>query len=188
MKIGLGGLITPLALGGLLIASVLNGTGCDDDDTTTGAAGTGGGAGNAGAMGGAGSTGSAGTTGNAGGGGATVTAYALTLTGGGEVAPVNTQATASVAVMLDASDNVTVTGTFTGLTSDVTVAHIHGPASATMTAEPIVDLTVSPGRAGTVSGSGQLTASEAAAMRSGMTYINIHSSTNTAGEIRAQIQ
>ena len=182
----LAGLITSLALGGLLVASVLNGTGCDDDDTTTGAAGASGGAGSAGSM--AGSTGSAGTTGNGGGGGATVTAYALTLTGGSEVPPVNTQATASVAIMLDASDNVTVTGTFTGLTADVTVAHIHGPASATMTADPILDLTVSPGRAGTVSGSGQLTASEASAMRSGMTYINIHSSANTAGEIRAQIQ
>jgi len=185
MKSARAGLMASLALGGLLVASLLHGTGCDDDDATTGAAGTGGGAGT---IGSAGSTGSAGTTGNGGGGGATVNAYALTLTGGSEVPPVNTQATASVAIMLDASDNVTVTGTFTGLTADVTVAHIHGPASATMTADPIVDLTVSPGRAGTVSGSGQLTASEASAMRSGMTYINIHSSANTAGEIRAQIQ
>ena len=185
MKSGVAGFVASLALGGLLVTSVLNGSGCDDDDDTTGAAGASGTTG-VGGLGGLG--GRFGIAGVGGYSGATVTAYSLTLSGPGEVPPVNTPATGSVAIMLDASDNVTVTGTFTGLTSDVTVAHIHGPASATTTADSILDLMVSPGRAGTVSGSGQLTASEASAMRSGMTYINVHSSSNTAGEIRAQIQ
>ena len=183
MRSGVAGFVASLALGGLLVVSVLNGSGCDDDDDTTGAAGTSGttGVGGIGGLGGRFGIGGDG-------GGATVTAYSLTLSGASEVPSVNTPATGSAAIMLDASDNVTVTGTFTGLTADVTAAHIHGPASATMTADVILDLTVTPGRAGTVSGSGQLTATEASAMRSGMTYINLHSSTNTAGEIRAQIQ
>lgn len=183
MRSGVAGFVTSLALGGLLVVSVLNGSGCDDDDDTTGAAGTSGttGVGGIGGLGGRFGIGG-------GDGGATVTAYSLTLSGASEVPSVNTPATGSAAIMLDASDNVTVTGTFTGLTADVTAAHIHGRASATTTADIMLDLTVTPGRAGTVSGSGQLTATEASAMRSGMTYINIHSSTNTAGEIRAQIQ
>ena len=185
MRSGAAGFVASLALGGLLVASVLNGSGCDDDDDTTGAAGTSGTTG-VGGIGGLG--GRFGFGGTGGGGGATVAAYSLTLSGASEVPSVNTPATGTAAITLDASDNVTVTGTFTGLTADVTAAHIHGPASATMTADIILDLTVTPGRAGTVSGGGQLTATEASAMRSGMTYINIHSSTNTAGEIRAQIQ
>ena len=91
-------------------------------------------------------------------------------------------------ITLVSSNNVTVTGTFTGLTSAATVAHIHGPASATMIADPILDLTVSTDTSGIVSGSGQLTASQATDMLNGLTYINIHSSTHMAGEIRAQIR
>ena len=125
MKSGLAGLITSLALGGLVVAGAINATGCDDDDTATGAAGN---------------------TGR------------------------------------------TVVGTFSGLSSAATVAHLHGPASATTTADPILDLSVSTDTSGIVTGGGQLTTSQATDMRNGMTYINIHSSMHMAGEIRAQIQ
>lgn len=40
---------------------------------------------------------------------------------------------------------------------------------------------------GNVSGTGTLTAAQAADLRNGMTHINIHSMNNTGGEIRAQI-
>ena len=41
MKSGLAGFITSLALGvGLIVTSAVNGMGCDDDDTSTGAAGS----------------------------------------------------------------------------------------------------------------------------------------------------
>jgi len=117
--------------------------------------------------------------------------FTVTLNGASEQpTPVTTAATATVAVTLDASNNVTVNGSFVNLTSNATVAHIHGPASATGTASPIasVPLTVTAATAGAVMGSGTLTAQQRGEMISGMTYLNIHSANFPNGEIRGQIQ
>jgi len=161
-----------VVLGGVVVAGTL--TSCDDDNNNavTGVGGTGG------------TTGGTGGTG----GSANVTTFNMTLTGGQEV-PVNTSAaTGNVQVQLNRSTGaVTVTGTFSGLTSDATVAHIHGPAAQGQTAPPLITLTVPNSAAGSVTGTGTMSNVQMTDMLGGMTYVNIHSSTYPDGEIRAQI-
>src|ERR1043165_4107207 len=102
-------LMVAMVLGGAVVAATL--TSCDDDDNNqvTGVGGTGGGGGT--------------STGGTGGTNANVSTFNMTLTGGQEV-PVNTSAaTGNVQVMLDRTTGaVTVTGTFSGLSSNATVA------------------------------------------------------------------
>ena len=180
-------------LGGAFAAGTI--TSCDDDDDlnvvvtgrggTTGSAGTG-----VAPRGGSGGTAGTGTaTGGTGGGPVTVTTYNMNLNGASEVPANSSTATAVVRVTLDqANGDVVVDGTFTGLTSPVTAAHIHGPAPAGMNAAIIVPLTITGTIDGTVSGTGNMNSGQMNDMLTGMTYLNIHSSMFPAGEIRAQIQ
>lgn len=88
--------------------------------------------------------------------------------------------------------SVVVTGNLSG---PVTAAHIHGPADATGTANPIVTLNISgTGSTGTVvSGSFTTTGTSTtmeqliALMKAGQTYVNLHTTANPNGEIRGQI-
>ena len=82
---------------------------------------------------------------------------------------------------------ILIEGTFTGLTSPVTAAHIHGPAPAGMNAAIIIPLTITGTTDGAVSGSTTMDQAQMDMMLGGMTYVNIHSSNFPAGEIRAQV-
>jgi hypothetical protein len=167
-------LMVAMVLGGALVAGTL--TSCDDDDNNevTGVGGSGG----------FGGTSSGGT----GGGNANVSTFNMSLTSSQEV-PVNTStATGNVQVMLNRTTGaVTVTGSFSGLTSNATVAHIHGPAAVGMTAPPLITLTVPPSQSGTVTGTGTMDNVQMNDMLGGMTYVNVHSTTYPEGEIRAQV-
>ena len=82
---------------------------------------------------------------------------------------------------------ITVTsGTFSGLSGNTTVAHIHGYSGPGVSSGPIVNLTLTPlgTTSGSFSGSGAVNAANVLA---GLTYINIHSSTFVGGEIRGQV-
>ena len=179
-------------LGGAFAAGTI--TSCDDDDgvnvvVTTGRGGV---TGSAGAGGRAGSGGSGGTgtaTGGGGGGPVTITTYNMNLNGASEVPANASPATAAVRVTLDqANGDVVVDGTFTGLTTPVTAAHIHGPAAAGANAAIIVPLTITGTTSGTITGTGNMNSGQMNDMLTGMTYVNIHSSMYPSGEIRAQIQ
>ena len=181
-------------LGGAFAAGTI--TSCDDDDDlnvvvtgrggTTGSAGTGvaprGGSGGSGATGGV-------ATGGTGGGPVTITVYNMNLNGTLEVPSNASAATGTVMVTLDqATRDILIDGTFSGLTSPVTAAHIHGPAPAGMNAAIIIPLTITGTTSGTVTGTATMDQAQMDMMLSGQTYVNIHSSNYPAGEIRAQVQ
>ena len=87
--------------------------------------------------------------------------------------------------------DVTVNGTFTGLTGPPTMAHIHGLATPPATAGVIVTLTATPNSTvnttGTLTGAGTLNATNLAGMLNGQTYLNIHTTAHPGGEIRGNI-
>jgi hypothetical protein len=137
----------------------------------------------------AGGTGGANATGVGGAGGTNLAVYNMTLSGSQEV-PVNAStATGTVMVVLNKTNgNVTVTGTFSGLSTPATAAHIHGPAAVGAPGPIIVPLTVTSSQSGTVTGSGTMDTTHMNDMLGGMTFVNIHSTMFPDGEIRAQIQ
>jgi hypothetical protein len=183
--------LVALVLGGGLAAGTL--TSCDDDDDNlqvTGTAGRGGTTGGGGttATAGRGGTGTGGTATGGTGGGPATTIFNMRPTGSQEVPPNNSAAISDVRVTLNqTTGEVVVDGTFSGLTSNVTVAHIHGPAGVGTNAAPIIDLTVTGTTSGTVSGTGTMSAPQMNEMIGGMTYVNIHSANFPMGEIRAQV-
>jgi hypothetical protein len=138
--------------------------------------------------------------------------YMASLTAAAEI-PVPTGApTATGTADLELDDRVlTVAITVNGnLTSDVTMAHIHGPASTTATAGIVLDFVpsmttvINAGtRTGTIlsasfdldalpvstTGVLRVTADELITMlNNGTAYVNVHTQTNPAGELRGQIQ
>jgi hypothetical protein len=112
------------------------------------------------------------------------------LDGSQEVPPVVTTGTGFAEVTLDdVTGAVTVvTGSFSGLVSPTTAAHIHGMAPAGANAGVLIGLNIPIGvTAGGITGSGNLSAAQIPDMIAGLTYINIHSNQHPGGEIRGQL-
>jgi hypothetical protein len=82
---------------------------------------------------------------------------------------------------------VTVSGSYTGMTSSVSAAHIHGLAPAGANAGVLVGLSVSGGTSGTIGSGGTLSDSSVTGLLTGQTYINVHTANNGPGEIRGQV-
>jgi hypothetical protein len=119
---------------------------------------------------------------------ADVHSFHVTLTGGQEVPPVAGGGTGQATVTLDdVTGMVSVSGTYGAMSSNVIAAHIHGPAAPGVNAGILVGLTPSGGTSGTFSGSGTLSGANVTNMLNGLTYLNLHSSTNPGGEARGQI-
>ncbi|MGV3772330.1 MAG: CHRD domain-containing protein, partial [Verrucomicrobiales bacterium] len=82
--------------------------------------------------------------------------------------------------------------TYGGITSAARAAHIHGPAASSTTASVIID--IEPilqgdfGMAGSFAGFRDLSTDHLGYLIDERTYINVHSNTNTGGEIRGQIK
>lgn len=83
--------------------------------------------------------------------------------------------------------DVSISGNYAGLTSNVAASHLHGLAPVGIATGVIFGLTNSGGQSGTISGASTLSASNLDGLLNGQTYINIHTSTNGAGEIRGQV-
>jgi hypothetical protein len=137
--------------------------------------------------------------------------YSASLTAAAEIPPPTGSPSATGVASLELEDGVlTVTVTVNGnLTSDVTMAHIHGPATSTTTAGIILDFVPSMTaviNAGTRTGTivsasfdlDNLTVSPSGVLRvdantlinllnTGQTYVNVHTETNPSGEIRGQV-
>ncbi|MBD8525423.1 CHRD domain-containing protein [Pseudomarimonas arenosa] len=111
------------------------------------------------------------------------------LDGSQEVPPVSSSATASGSVVLSADGTrIVVRLAFEGLSSANTAAHIHGPAPIGVNAGVIFGL----GNSGATSGTlGPLefavNAQQAADLKAGLWYFNVHSANHPGGEVRGQI-
>lgn len=95
----------------------------------------------------------------------------------------------SAAVTIDdVLNTVEVSGSYTGMTSNVTAAHIHGPADFGESASPLITLNTTGGTDGTVSLATTTTsATNIGYIKDAMTYINVHTINNSNGEIRGQV-
>lgn len=121
---------------------------------------------------------------------ATVYPINLTFSGTQETPPNNSTATGTVTgTFNDVTDSLIFTITFSGLSSNVTAAHIHGIAPPGIAAGVLFGLTGFP--TGATSGSFTdtlvLTAGQRDTLKMGLYYFNIHTANFPGGEIRAQI-
>ncbi|HEV7778100.1 MAG TPA: CHRD domain-containing protein [Luteibacter sp.] len=115
--------------------------------------------------------------------------FTVPLTGAQQVPVVQTSATGSADLSYDASTRVvTWSITFSGLSSDATMAHFHGPAATGKNAGVKVWLSekgsaiVSP-----IKGQATLSPEDAKEFAAGDMYINIHTKDHPGGEIRGQV-
>ncbi|MFL9866539.1 CHRD domain-containing protein [Paraburkholderia fungorum] len=116
--------------------------------------------------------------------------FDVPLTGAQQVPPVQTPGSGSASLTYDASTRVVTWNiTFSGLSSQATMAHFHGPALAGKNAGVKVWLS----QKGTMemtsplSGQATLSADDAKMFEAGDMYINVHTKTNPDGEIRGQV-
>ena len=107
------------------------------------------------------------------------------LKGSEEVPPVETSATGETDVEFDTETRMLSWDlNYSGLSSDATAAHFHGPADPGENAPPVVPIEEF---ASGSEGSAELTEEQAEQFMAGKWYINVHTANNPAGEIRGQV-
>lgn len=112
--------------------------------------------------------------------------FHATLTGGAEVPPTTSTGKGMATVTLDtATHMITYDVTFSGFTSAVMAAHIHGPAPAGKNAGVVVPLGNAP--KSPIHGTATLTAEQQKDLEDGMMYINVHTANNKSGAVRGQL-
>jgi CHRD domain len=112
--------------------------------------------------------------------------YAASLVGASETPPTDSSGTGSATVDLDTSaKTLSWTLTYSGLSGPANMAHFHGPAPVGKSAGVQIPLTgdlTSP-----VKGSASITDAQAADLKAGLWYVNIHTAAHPGGEIRGQV-
>jgi len=112
-------------------------------------------------------------------------AVSATLSGSKEVPSTPSTGTGTLTGNYNAKDNVlTYSTSWSGLTGTATMAHFHGPASATETAPPVLTLVIV-GNGST--GVQNLTDAQEQDLLNGKWYLNVHTGTYPNGEIRGQV-
>jgi hypothetical protein len=109
---------------------------------------------------------------------------------GAQMVPPNASTAVGVGTIIlnDAETRITISLDFSGLGSNQTAAHIHGPAGPGANAPVLFNL----GSQGTTSGtfvnlSAAVSPGQVAQLRAGKWYFDVHSTKLFGGEIRAQI-
>jgi hypothetical protein len=102
-----------------------------------------------------------------------------------EVPPTDSKGTGSVTATFDTtSKQLTWKGSVSGLTGPATAAHFHAGEPGKNGA---VVIPISGSDKGTFEGSATLTDAQATDLMAGKWYVNVHTATNKAGEIRGQV-
>jgi hypothetical protein len=109
----------------------------------------------------------------------------LTLSGGQEVPPVSTTATAQSTVRVAADKSISGNITTTGVAG--TMAHIHIAREVGANGPVIVPLKKTADNVFSVPENATLSDDQYAAYKAGLLYVNVHSAAHPAGEIRAQL-
>jgi hypothetical protein len=114
--------------------------------------------------------------------------FTVALSGAQQVPPVATPGSGTADITFDpATDVVTWSITYSGLSSDATMAHFHRGAAG-KNGPVVIWLTPHSGPiASPITGSTTLTAAQAKNFMAGRWYINLHSKDHPAGEIRGQV-
>jgi len=115
--------------------------------------------------------------------------FTVALTGAQQVPPVQTSGSGTATLTYDpGTRNVTWSVAYSGLSSDVTMAHFHGPAAEGKNG-PVTIWISKKGEPVSIPIAGQatLTPEQAAQFTAGDWYINVHTKDHPAGEIRGQV-
>jgi hypothetical protein len=112
--------------------------------------------------------------------------FHATLAAASEVPPSKSTGTGEATASLDtATHELTYDVTFKGFSSDVTAAHIHGPALEGKNAGVVVPLGNTP--TSPIHGSAKLTPEQEKELVAGSYYVNVHSKNHPSGAIRGQL-
>lgn len=117
------------------------------------------------------------------------TPFNVTLNGAQQVPPVQTSGSGMAVVTYDpATRDMTWSITYSGLSSEVTMAHFHGPAPEGKNAGVLVWLSKKGEPAASpITGKATLTAAQAEQFMAGQWYMNVHTKDHPGGEIRGQV-
>jgi len=115
--------------------------------------------------------------------------FKVPLTGAQSVPPVATSGAGTADLTYDPTTRVVSWDiSYSGLSSPVTMAHFHGPAKEGKNAPVLIWLTTK-GTPPTnpIKGSATLTPEQAEQFSAGEWYVNVHTESHPAGEIRGQV-
>jgi hypothetical protein len=122
----------------------------------------------------------------AGSAGAEILHFTASLNGASETPPNASAGTGSASVDLDTTaKTVAWTVTYAGLTGPAVAAHFHGPAPVGQAAG--VEVPLKGDLTSPVKGTASVTDVQAADLRAGQWYVNVHTAAHPAGEIRGQV-
>jgi hypothetical protein len=112
--------------------------------------------------------------------------FTATLTAAAEVPPTTSTGSGTATVSLDtATHEITYDVVFSGFSSEVTAAHIHGPAEVGKNAGVVVPLGNNP--TSPIHGTAKLTPEQEKQLVAGLYYVNVHSKNNPNGAVRGQL-
>jgi hypothetical protein len=111
--------------------------------------------------------------------------YKADLSSASEVPPNDTGAKGTIEATYDsATEMLSWSGSYSGLSGPAVAAHFHGPAAAGVNAPVLVPVDA---KASPFEGSAKITADQAKDFADGKVYFNIHTAKNKGGETRGQL-